>query len=131
MKNLVKSLSCAMLCGAFVTTGAAPILAQPGVASPFAIAGSSQGVVELAQYRNVRRYAGYRRGRGYGNGIGLGIGVAAIIGGIVLSEAARAEHRSAHGNAWDRCAQTYRSFEPETGMYTLYDGSRRTCPFLH
>jgi hypothetical protein len=84
--------------------------------------------VEQAQYRGRGANRGYR-GRSGGGGVAIGLG-AAIIGGIILSEAARAEHRSNNGSAWERCAQTYRSFEQNTGMYTGYDGQRHTCPYL-
>jgi BA14K-like protein len=73
------------------------------------------------------RYYGHRRH--YGRNIGIGIG-AAIIGGVILSEAARAERRRVYSSDYERCAQTYRSFEPRTGMYTGYDGVRRLCPYL-
>ena len=59
----------------------------------------------------------------------IGIG-ALIIGGIVLSEAARAEHRQHHRGDWERCADRYRSFESDTGMFTGYDGERHVCPYL-
>jgi opacity protein-like surface antigen len=81
-------------------------------------------------YRNGGYRGGYRGGRNYGRNIGLGIG-AAVIGGIILSESARAEHRSEHSSDWGRCAETYKSFESDTGMYTGYDGVRRTCPYLN
>lgn len=71
-----------------------------------------------------RRIGNRRRGN-VGRGIGIG---AAIIGGAILSGAARASNRG--GDAWDRCARTYRSFERRTGMYTGYDGVRRRCPYL-
>jgi hypothetical protein len=29
-----------------------------------------------------------------------------------------------------RCAAQFRSFEPETGYYTTYDGDRVLCPYL-
>jgi hypothetical protein len=86
---------------------------------------------DRVQYRG--RPYGDRRGgyRGnFGRDAGIGIG-ALIIGGIILSEAARAEHQRDHGDDWQRCADTYRSFEPSTGMYTGYDGIRRTCPYLN
>lgn len=88
------------------------------------------GIVETVQYRGSNGYRRGSHGRNYGRNAGLGIG-AAIIGGIILSEAARAQHRQEHGGAWERCAQTYRSFEPSTGMYTGYDGERHTCPYLN
>lgn len=30
----------------------------------------------------------------------------------------------------DRCAATFRSFDPTTGTYTGYDGLKRMCPYL-
>lgn len=133
MKTSLKTLACATLCAAFLDITAVPAMAQPlaGALSP--AAATATNVIELVKYRNDGRYhggnhGGYRRGGG-GGGIALGIG-AAIIGGIILSEAARADHRTSHGDQWDRCAQTYRSFESDTGMYTGYDGVRRTCPYL-
>jgi hypothetical protein len=83
---------------------------------------------EQVQYRQRDGGSRYRGGRG-GEGIALGIG-AAIIGGIILSEAARTDHRQSHGNQWQRCADTYRSFDGDTGLYTGYDGARHTCPYL-
>lgn len=132
MKSFVKSLGCALLCVAIVNIEAAPATAQPAASPVRAIADQARltNNVEQVQFRNGRRFRSYGNRRGNGGNIALGIG-AAIIGGIVLSEAARAEHRNAHGSDWDRCARTYRSFESNTGMYTGYDGVRRTCPYLH
>ena len=86
---------------------------------------------ETIQYRG-RLYGGRRDGYRGNSGRDAGIAVGAlIIGGIILSEAARAEHRRDHSDDWQRCANTYRSFEPSTGLYTGYDGIRRTCPYLN
>ncbi len=133
MKISLKALACATLCAAFLNITAVAAIAQPFAGARSPAAATAPNVVEQVQYRNDGRYrggyhGGHRRGGG-GGGIALGIG-AAIIGGIILSEAARAEHRTSHGDQWDRCAQTYRSFESDTGMYTGYDGVRRTCPYL-
>jgi BA14K-like protein len=111
--------------------------AQPGfgATSAFATTTIRPESVEKVQYRgryNNRGAGGYRNygyRRNDGRNFALGLG-AAIIGGIVLSQAGRAEHRRTHSSDWDRCSQTYRSFEPETGMYTGYDGVRHTCPYL-
>ena len=33
-------------------------------------------------------------------------------------------------DAMQRCADTFRSFDPSTGSYVTYDGETRTCPYL-
>ena len=79
--------------------------------------------------RSNRFYAGDRSSRDGGGNLTTGLG-GLVLGGILLSEAARSEHRREYSSDWQRCSETYRSFEPETGMYTGYDGARRTCPYL-
>jgi hypothetical protein len=128
----VKSLAGAIACGTVLATSSIAASAQPNSKlSPPTATASQTAVLEQIQYRGrggYRGQGGNRRGGG-GSGVAIGLG-AAIIGGIILSEAARAEHRSNNGADWERCAQTYRSFEPSTGMYTGYDGERHTCPYL-
>jgi BA14K-like protein len=137
MKTIAKSIVCAAMLFACGTLGAS---ALPG--SPMAKSATSRAQqaneIEQVQYRGRGGYrgggyghngrSGYRRNNGRNIGIGIG---AAIIGGIILNEAARAEYRSNSRDAWERCASTYRSFEPSTGMYTGYDGERHTCPYLN
>lgn len=135
MKTILTWISCAMLGVGALGIVAAPAAAQPGaLAKPAQLAAAGAVHVEHVQYRSYGRgYGGYRNygyRRNDGRNIALGIG-AAIIGGIALSEAARAEHRTTYAGDWDRCAETYRSFESSTGMYTGYDGVRRTCPYLN
>jgi BA14K-like protein len=138
MNASMKSVVVALACFAFIPGVVTSVVAQPavGAARSVVLPASSPDNIQQVQYRSryysrgpdgYRRY-GYRRNNG--RNIALGIG-AAVIGGIVLSEAARAEHRSTHASDWDRCAQTYKSFEPSTGMYTGYDGARHTCPYLN
>jgi hypothetical protein len=111
---------------------AAPAAMPPGVAK----ADASSNVVKVYRYRHHGRV-----GRGVGIGLGLG-----IIGGIIASEA----YRPAPGYYYDDedydgpyyappaysgdprrlCAQSFRSFEWNTGMYTTYSGERRLCPYL-
>jgi BA14K-like protein len=136
MKRATKTLFISALGAMLLHATAASVSAQPGGGTGQLIAPAEQdaGVLEHVQYRegyNGRRddrRGNYRRN----NGRDIGLGIAGlIIGGIVLSEAARAEHRGSHGSDWERCAQTYRSFERNTGMYTGYDGIRRPCPYLN
>ena len=133
MNRTIATIGCAAIAATLFTAAATPASADPVIGRPqsTAIPAHAPGRVETVQYRG--RYNGRRdgdNGRGFGRNAGIGIG-AAIIGGIVLSEAARAQHREEHGGDWRRCAQTYRSFEPNTGMYTGYDGERHTCPYLN
>lgn len=136
MTTITKILACAVT---FMASGTMAALAVPGAHMSQQIAADTKTSDQIEQAR-YHGYGGYRGGRhgsygrhGYsrhsGRNIGIGIG-AAVIGGIILNEAARAEHQSSSGDAWERCASTYRSFEPSTGMYTGYDGVRRTCPYL-
>jgi hypothetical protein len=131
MKFAKKTLVFSVLCATLVNAGASLVSAQPGAELGKMRAPEIQpaGIVEFVQYRG----RSYDRGRHRGNdGRNIGLGIAGlVIGGIILSEAARAEHRGSHGGDWQRCAQTYRSFERDTGMYTGYDGIRRPCPYLN
>lgn len=146
MSLRLRSTNLAAIFAVSASLWAAPVMATPGGGlKPLMDTGAAANSdVERVQYRNPggqraygmrggRRYSGYggygsRRNFGRNAGIGLG---AAIIGGVVLSQAARSTHRRDHDGDWDRCAETYRSFEPSTGMYTGYDGVRRTCPYLN
>lgn len=129
MKPMANILVCALLSMPLGAATAMPTAALPTTIAEDMTIGSKLRPAtgfEQVQFHNGRRY-----GRRYGNdgNIALGIG-AAIIGGIILSEAARADHRRTHGSDWDRCERTYRSFDPSSGLYTGYDGVRRTCPYL-
>jgi len=127
--NFVRGL---LLAGAVGLAFALPAggKAEAAVASPVAATGAvdlkiaKQGGVEEVRYR--RRY----HRRGFGRGVAIGVG-AAIAGGILLSEAARAESRRSRRAAWERCAARFRSFDWETGTYVNAAGERRTCPYLY
>lgn len=151
MKRIFKTLTTALLCA----TLASPVMAQPsavsigGLAQPTQLSNPAEPIASRNR-RSVRRnnndfnsnnnFSNLDRNRnrshnrrsnrrGHGGNIGLGLG-AAIIGGILLSGTARAHHRRTHAGDWNRCARTYRSFEWDTGMYTVRRGVRRTCPYL-
>ncbi len=113
--------------------------------------------VEQVQYRGGGGWGGGGRGvggggRGWGGGgwrgpgIGLGIG-AGLVAGAIIADRAYAPRRGYYYDTYDYagpyyypegysgdprrvCAQNFRSFEWETGMYTTYGGERRVCPYL-
>lgn len=123
---------CAILAAAALCATTTQAYAMPAGGAGHAFDTPSQGaqLLEHVQHRGQFQGRGYRGNRrGNNRNLGLAIG-GLIIGGVILSEAARSEHRRQHRSAWQRCADTYRSFESDTGMYTGYDGERHTCPYL-
>jgi len=131
-KHASRLLGTAICCAALGFT-VAPASAQPGLTLTHlnGLATQDSRLVENAQYRgrHYRGSRGYRSGRS-GRNTAIGIG-GLIVGGILLSEAARSEHRRTHASDWQRCDQRYRSFERDTGMYTGNDGRRHVCPYLN
>ena len=109
--------------------------AQAGAAA-VTLHGAKSGVTEVG-----RRW---RRG-GWGRGIGIGLG-AAIVGGIIANEIYRPRYgyyyddyeydgpyyapSNFSGDARRLCAENFRSFEWDTGLYTTYSGYKRLCPYL-
>jgi hypothetical protein len=101
--------------------------------------GVAEGVTQV-QYRHWHRHRG-----GWGRGVGIGLGLG-ILGGIVAAEAYRPRpgyyyddyayegpYYYPQGYAGDPravCAQHFRSFEWNTGLYTTYSGEKRLCPYL-
>ena len=87
---------------------------------------------------------GYRRG-GWGRGVGIGLGIG-VLGAIIANEAYRPRsgyyyddeaydgpyyRPSGYGGDPRRlCADNFRSFEWDTGLYTTYSGEKRLCPYL-
>ena len=117
---------------------AAPAVEAAPVAKPAAAPAYTptfeDKVIKVQRWRRGRRWRGRRwrggprwrrRGRGWGTGIAIG---GAILGAIILSEAAKAQHR--RSGAWERCAERYRSFDHETGTIVTYDGDVILCPYL-
>ena len=102
-----------------------------------AAAASNAPLVQSVDYRGYRSgyYGGGYRGGYRGRNIGLGI-AAAIVGGVIISQAARADGygyrrtRYAGRSAAQQCADTYRSYDWDSGTYMGYDGERHVCPYL-
>ena len=86
----------------------------------------------------------FRRG-GFGGGLGIGLGIG-VLGAVIANEAYRPRpgvyydddayegpYYAPAGYAGDPrglCAEHFRSFEWNTGLYTAYSGEKRLCPYL-
>lgn len=115
---------------------AAPGLSD-GTVRPSAAAPAN---VSPVQYR-----PGWRRD-GFAGGLGVGLGIG-VLGAIIANEAYRPRggyyyddyaydgpYYQPSGYAGDPrnlCAQNFRSFEWNSGLYTTYSGEKRLCPYLH
>lgn len=120
---------CACLLGAEAAQAIPLSPVPPGAATQTA----AQPVYYRGGYGNRGYgYRGYRRG--YGAGIGLGI-AGAVIGSAIIADRygygySRYRYRGEGYSANQRCADTYRSYDPDSGTYLGYDGNRHTCPYL-
>jgi BA14K-like protein len=119
---------------AFAPLGAA---AAPAVsrAAPAVSAAGGSGVAQVQ----------YRRHGGFGAGLGVGLGIG-VLGAIIANEAYRPragyyyddyayngpyeEPADFAGDPRSLCAQRFRSFEWNTGLYTTFSGEKRVCPYL-
>ena len=54
--------------------------------------------------------------------------VAGAVGTVIIAEAIR-ENR-ARPTDFERCAASFRSFDPRSGTYVTYGGETRICPYL-
>ena len=86
----------------------------------------------------------YRRHNGFGAGLGLGLGIG-VLGAIIAQEAYAPRPgypvddyaddgpvgaANPAGDPRNLCAQHFRSFEWNTGLYTTHAGEKRLCPYL-
>ncbi len=143
----IKTLSMAAiaLSLSFGAVHAAPI--APPV-TQFTVDAATEAPVTQVQYRRHGGGGGGWRGRGWrGPGIGLGIG-AGLLAGAIIADRSYAPRRGYHYDSYASegpyyypqsyggdprriCAQNFKSFEWNTGMYTTYGGERRLCPYLN
>jgi hypothetical protein len=113
----------------------AAVTAAPAASAPALSAVAGSGVY----------LALYRRHNGFGAGLGLGLGIG-VLGAIIAHEAygprpgydvdAYADDgplgaaADPAGDPRNLCAQHFRSFEWNTGLYTTHSGEKRLCPYL-
>jgi hypothetical protein len=120
-----------------------PAYANPTarILAPVAAEAAGAANVVEARYRGHRHFRHRHRGRNLALGIGVG-----VLGAIIASEAYRPRagyyyddeaydgpYYAPSGFSGDPrtlCAQNFRSFEWNTGMYTTYGGERKVCPYL-
>jgi len=124
-----------------------PVEAAPVAPATSVLAQSAQsGLTQVQWGWGYRRYPYYRRGWGWGPGAWLGLGAGVVIGSIIANEAYRPRpgyyyddyayegpyyYPSGYtGDPRPICAQNFRSFEWNTGLYTTYSGEKRLCPYL-
>ena len=121
-----------------LTVGLAPAEAAPAVTSSLVQSASAadSGATQV-RYRH--------RGHRFGRGVGIGLGVG-ILGAIIADQAYRPRRGTYYddeaydgpyyapsgyqGDPRTLCAQSFRSFEWRTGLYTTYGGEKRLCPYL-
>lgn len=118
-----------------------PVLAAPPAPMSPAIAKAESGsLVTQVRGRSYHRHGGYGRHRHGGRGVGIGLGIG-IIGGLIAAEAYRSAPAYAYdeevyddappaGDPREACARQFRSFDWNTGTYTLYSGEKKLCPYL-
>jgi len=131
-KTLLALTICASVLGAPAAT------ALPGSQStrPVAAATDTSSIVHEARYRGHGgyrgHYGGYRGHRGgWGRGRAIGLGIAgAIIGSAIIANEGYRYRRYQSVSGRQQCANTYRSFDWDSGTYMGYDGVRRVCPYL-
>jgi hypothetical protein len=128
MKALRISLAAAALAmAALVPAGG--VAADPASVAARSTANSAIHDKAVTDVRYRGRWGRHHGHRGHGGAIAAGI-AGLVIGGILLSAAEREEHRRVHHDAWERCADTFRSFDWDSGTYVTSYGERRPCPYL-
>jgi BA14K-like protein len=124
-------------------TPVVPAAAASPLAPGLAKADVGNAVTQVDHRYGHRHYR--HRGRNIGGGVAIGLGLG-IIGGMIASEAYRPRPGYYYddeaydgpyyapsgfsGDPRSLCAQNFRSFEWNTGLYTTYSGEKRLCPYL-
>jgi BA14K-like protein len=155
VKHTIIAAAAAAMVVLAVGTGAVAAPIAPAGAENATPTAATSLVTSVQYYRGGGRgyYAGgrgYYGGRYYGRWrgpvIGLGVGTAIVAGAIIANEA----YRPRRGYYYDTyayngpyyypsgysgdprkvCAEHFRSFEWNTGLYTTYGGERKLCPYL-
>jgi hypothetical protein len=121
--------------------------AQAGPVAPAALAAQVQSNAPVTDVQWRGRGWGWRgRGWGWGAAPWIGLGAGVVAGAIIADQAYRPRagyyyddyaysgpyyYPSAYrGDPRTICAQNFRSFEWNTGLYTTYTGEKRLCPYL-
>lgn len=116
------------------------LLSAPSLAAP---AAPQKSAIEAGKGDAAATDVRWRR-RGWGPGVGIGLG---ILGGAIIANELYRPRRGAYyddyaydgpyyypsdyqGDPRRMCAQSFRSFEWNTGLYTTYGGEKRLCPYL-
>lgn len=116
-----------------LSSGAA--LALPSLPSAAVVTAKDAAtpLLETVRYRGGYYGRGhYGRGFYRGNrGAAIGLGIAgAIVGSAIIANEGYRYRRYDGVSGAQRCANTYRSYDWDSGTYMGYDGVRRTCPYL-
>lgn len=144
MRLMRMVLAVVALAGSVGAAHAAPV-------APAAVAATAgESAVTAVQYRGRvyarPAYRGRYYGRWRGPVIGLGVGTAIVAGAIIANQAYRPRRgyyydtyaydgpyyypSGYNGDPRKICAEHFRSFEWQTGLYTTYGGERKLCPYL-
>ena len=151
----ILSAAAAVMLMTLVSAQAAPMTsATEAVKAQATEAAQTSSEVTRVQWGNRGYYRGgygrygYGYGRGYRRGpyIGLGIGAGIVAGAIIADSYYRPRpgyyyddyaytgpyYRPAQyaGDPRVLCAESFRSFEWRSGLYTTYAGEKRLCPYL-
>ncbi len=99
--------------------GMVPAFALAAVVLAYAPSSSAQS----GGYGMMGGYDGHHHGYGMMGGYGHGGGYhgPGMMGG----------YGAGYGDARQRCAARFKSFEWDTGLYTTYGGVKRLCPYLN